>query len=183
MNPLQSLLASVNHAFSGARTALDPAERPGGSWFLDVRLDDYVLSVEWKPYCGLGVTAGPEPGYGAGPDEVFPDLASAEERVLELIRSRGMTGSTAAVTIETLRKARGMTQSDLARRLGKPQAAIAQVESRSDVRVSTLAEVVAAMGGRLTLRATFPDGTERELRIGGRSGAGRRSSRTRKSGR
>src|SRR5947209_6424840 len=99
MNPIQQLMASVTREFPGARTTLDLAEHPGGSWFLDVQLDDYGLSVEWRPYCGFGVTAGPEPGYGGGPDEVFSNMGPAEERVLELLRSRGTTGTPGAVTI------------------------------------------------------------------------------------
>lgn len=170
MNPIQQLMASVSRQFPEARASLDPAEGRGGSWFLDVQLDEYALSVEWRPYCGFGVTAGSEPGYGEGPDEVFSDTRSAEERVIELLRSRGATGEPGAVSIETLRKARGMTQSELARRIGKEQAAIARLERRSDVRVSTLREVVEAMGGRLSFRASFPDGTERELLIAGKPG-------------
>jgi len=64
----------------------------------------------------------------------------------------------AAFELNELRKARRLTQEELARRLGTRQANVSKLERRSDVRVSTLREVVEAMGGELRITAHFADG-------------------------
>lgn len=56
-----------------------------------------------------------------------------------------------------LRKARGLTQEEMADLLDVRQVSVSKLEARSDVRVSTLRSVVQAMGGDLEIRARFPD--------------------------
>ena len=63
----------------------------------------------------------------------------------------------AAIELNELRKARNLTQEDLARRLGTRQANVSKLERRTDVRVSTLRELVEAMGGELRITAHFSD--------------------------
>lgn len=63
----------------------------------------------------------------------------------------------ATIELNELRKARGLTQEELARRLGTRQANVSKLERRADVRVSTLRDVVEAMGGELRITAHFPD--------------------------
>lgn len=65
-----------------------------------------------------------------------------------------------------LRKALHVSQEELARLLGKSQAAIAQMEQRTDMKVSTLREAVEAMGGKLELVAHFPAGDVRITHLG-----------------
>lgn len=60
-------------------------------------------------------------------------------------------------TLKDLRKARELTQTQLAKSLGIRQATIAQLEKRSDLMLSTLRSYVEAMGGRLRLTVEFPD--------------------------
>jgi transcriptional regulator with XRE-family HTH domain len=60
-------------------------------------------------------------------------------------------------TLKELRKARELTQVQLAASLGIRQATIAQLEKRSDLMISTLRSYVEAMGGRLRLTVEFPD--------------------------
>lgn len=57
-----------------------------------------------------------------------------------------------------LRSALGVSQDELAQLLKRKQAAISRLERRSDMHVSTLREFVKALGGRLELIASFPDG-------------------------
>jgi transcriptional regulator with XRE-family HTH domain len=57
-----------------------------------------------------------------------------------------------------IRKAREMTQVRLAELLQVNQGAISKLEKRSDMYLSTLRSYIEAMGGRLDLRAFFPDG-------------------------
>jgi transcriptional regulator with XRE-family HTH domain len=56
-----------------------------------------------------------------------------------------------------LRTDRGITQVDLAARLGMNQAALSRLESRGDLSVSLLRSYVEALGGKLQLTAVFPD--------------------------
>jgi ribosome-binding protein aMBF1 (putative translation factor) len=65
-----------------------------------------------------------------------------------------------------LRKALRVSQEELAHALGKSQAAIAQMEQRVDMKVSTLRETIEAMGGRLELVAHFPTGDVKITRLG-----------------
>jgi hypothetical protein len=50
--------------------------------------------------------------------------------------------------------------------MGKSQAAVAQMEQRTDMKVSTLREAIAAMGGELELVARFPSGDIKITRLG-----------------
>ena len=63
------------------------------------------------------------------------------------------------LTLQELRKAKALTQVQLAATLGIRQATIAQMEKRSDLMLSTLRSYVEAMGGRLNLIVEFPDHT------------------------
>jgi transcriptional regulator with XRE-family HTH domain len=67
--------------------------------------------------------------------------------------------------LRPLRAALDRTQQDLADRLGISQASVAKVEQRADMLLSTLTHYVEALGGRLSLVASFP-GRE-EVRISG----------------
>jgi transcriptional regulator with XRE-family HTH domain len=70
--------------------------------------------------------------------------------------------SPAAMPLDQLRKAQEMTQLQLAETLGVSQGEVSKIEHRSDICLSTLAEYIEAMGGRLETRAVFKD---REVRI------------------
>ncbi len=64
-----------------------------------------------------------------------------------------------AATLEQLRLALGVSQEALARLLDVQQPAISKLERRNDMRLSTLREVIEALGGELKLAAKFPDRT------------------------
>lgn len=63
------------------------------------------------------------------------------------------------LTLQELRKAKKLTQVQLAETLNIRQATIAQMEKRSDLMLSTLRSYVEAMGGKLSLMVEFPDRT------------------------
>src|SRR4051812_2860939 len=65
------------------------------------------------------------------------------------------------MALDELRAARALTQENLAQVLNVNQAAISKLERRTDMYVTTLARFIEAMGGRLEIRAVFPDGTVR----------------------
>lgn len=60
-------------------------------------------------------------------------------------------------TLRDLRKARDMTQAQLAKTLGIGQDHISRLEQRSDMLLSTLVSYVQAMGGNLRFLVEFPD--------------------------
>ena len=73
----------------------------------------------------------------------------------------------AAMELDELRRCRNLTQEQLAERLGIRQSNVSKLERRADMHVSTLRDVVEAMGGELRLTARFCDG-EFELDFIGR---------------
>ncbi len=70
--------------------------------------------------------------------------------------------SLASMPLDEIRKARQMTQAKLAEELGVNQGEVSKIEHRTDIYLSTLAGYVEALGGKLEIRAVFPD---REMRI------------------
>lgn len=63
------------------------------------------------------------------------------------------------LNLATLRKALGVSQTDLAEALGRSQGAISQLENRDDVTLSLLKKYIEGMGGTLKVSAEFPDAT------------------------
>lgn len=61
------------------------------------------------------------------------------------------------MTLGEIRKGRKISQAKMAEALGIGQMQISRLERRKDPRLSTMQRTVAAMGGHLTLIATFPD--------------------------
>jgi DNA-binding XRE family transcriptional regulator len=64
----------------------------------------------------------------------------------------------AALPLNELRQARGLSQKMLADVLHVQQPAIAKMEKRTDMYLSTLRSHIEAMGGQLEVLARFPDG-------------------------
>jgi len=60
-------------------------------------------------------------------------------------------------TLGEVRRARALTQAELARKLGLAQASVSKVEGQADLYLSTLRRYIEAMGGYLELRAVFPE--------------------------
>jgi ribosome-binding protein aMBF1 (putative translation factor) len=64
----------------------------------------------------------------------------------------------AEMPLNELRQARGLSQKMLAEVLHVQQPAIAKIEKRADMYISTLRSHIEAMGGQLEVVARFPDG-------------------------
>ena len=82
--------------------------------------------------------------------------------------------------LDDLRRARNLTQERLAKALRVNQAAVSKIERRTDMYLSTLENVIRAMGGLLEIRAIFPDAVVRINQfpsIGKSAGAKRNSKR------
>ena len=62
------------------------------------------------------------------------------------------------MALHEVRQAIGISQEALADKLDVLQPAIAKMERRSDIRISSLRKLIEAMGGSLEIRAHFPQG-------------------------
>lgn len=67
----------------------------------------------------------------------------------------------ADMPLQELRRARQMSQTQLAEHLEIAQSEISKIEHRTDLYLSTLRSYIEAMGGELELIARFPDGAVR----------------------
>ena len=59
-----------------------------------------------------------------------------------------------------IRRARQLTQTNLAEVLNVPQGAVSKLEHRTDMYISTLRSYIEAMGGKLEIKAVFPNAEE-----------------------
>ena len=75
----------------------------------------------------------------------------------------------ALLHLADLRRSRGLTQAELASTLGVSQPNVSKIErgaeGSGEVLLSTLAEYVEALGGRLEVRATFPEHPEADIAV------------------
>ena len=87
-------------------------------------------------------------------DKLTKDI-SAERRALIEARKIELREE---MELSDLRRAIGVSQEDLAKKLDVGQPAVAKMERRSDLRVQSLRRLIEGMGGSLEIRAHFPQG-------------------------
>ena len=167
MNQIQRLRDDLLNRFPELAAETDEPADHRGSWFLDVRRKGEAspIVVEWRPDRGFGVSTVGADDYGTGPDQIYPNAKAAFDRVVRLVLSGGRTEPPRAVRLAELRQSLGMSQEELAERAGVGQANISRIEGRDDLKISTLARIVEAMGASLSIRPRFPDGVEREIEV------------------
>lgn len=166
MNQIERLRDDLKRRFPDLSMEIDaPLDEERGSWHLDIwREGARMINVEWRPDRGFGVSTPDEHDYGVGVDEVYPNVKATYDRVVRLVLSGSNTEPPLAVRLAELRQLRGLSQGDLATRVGVRQANVSRIEGRGDdIKVGTLARLVVAMGASLEIVARFPDGTVREL--------------------
>ena len=98
-------------------------------------------------------------------DELTKDFTAPRRRRVDKIK----TELRAELRLRELRQARELTQQQVAERLNVKQPAIAKLEQRTDVYLSSLRSYIEAVGGKLQIVAVFPDS---EFEITTFSGAG-----------
>jgi hypothetical protein len=79
-------------------------------------------------------------------------------------------------TLAELRRARKLTQEQLAATMQVSQAQVSRVENQADLYLSTLRTYIEALGGELQIRVAFPGGEWTDVAIGDITGAGHSSS-------
>ncbi len=86
--------------------------------------------------------------------ELTRDIAPERRRRIDEMKRELL----AEMPLHELRRARALTQKDLAETLHVTQPAVAKLEQRADVYVSSLRSYIEAVGGRLRIVAEFPEG-------------------------
>lgn len=71
----------------------------------------------------------------------------------------------ALLTLADLRRSHGLTQTELAQLLNVSQPNVSKIEHGEEVQLSTLGGYIAALGGRLEVRAIFEDHPEHDVTI------------------
>ena len=164
MNELRHLQHFLTRAFPTARITVDDPLVKGGVWLLDLFLPDYHLAIAWRKDKGFGIVSNDMHGYGEGADEVYDTLEDALPRIVELVAGRQTTAPPEAIKLREVREQRGLSQEEVARRLGSRQASISRTEARSDFLLSSLKKYAEALGAKLEVKMVFPD-NEVELKF------------------
>jgi hypothetical protein len=86
--------------------------------------------------------------------QIIAEFPSARKKI---IKARAKELIAEEMALRDIRKSRALTQEQVAKRLGGKQVYVSRLESRSDVKVSTLRDYVHALGGELQLMVTFPE--------------------------
>ncbi len=164
MNSIEKLKTRIEAASPGTLCTMDAPPATASSraqWFLDCRRGDQHVVVEWRPGQGFGLATTDDSGFNSV-DEIFPEAQDRQalDRVLDLLQGPRPG------TVRALRENRGVTQSELAMRLGISEPALSQLEERDDLELSTLRRLVAGLGGTLNVEVRFPDGAEARLDVG-----------------
>lgn len=84
-------------------------------------------------------------------DKMTPDRrARSDARVKQIHRE---------MLLAELRRHSGLTQEELAERLGISQPSLSKMESQEDMQIGTLQKIVGSLGGSLELVVHLPSGT------------------------
>ena len=75
----------------------------------------------------------------------------------------------AEMFLSEIRRMQGMSQEEVAKILGVKQPSLSKMEKQQDMKVSTLNNIVTALGGKLVVTASFPKGEIRLLQFEGES--------------
>jgi transcriptional regulator with XRE-family HTH domain len=84
-------------------------------------------------------------------DQYIKKLPAHERAAIEA----GAHRKIAALRLRQAREAAGLTQEEVAERLGVTQATLSRMEHRPDVKISNIRRYIEAIGGRLQVRAVF----------------------------
>lgn len=157
--PMALLRSALDMAVPDATLRQRAPKLTDGVWWLDARLGESFVTVEWHPQHGFGITkSGLDDLYNERADEVFADVDAATSRVVALLRSaERVTTPPLQVLLRELRAQRGMTQQAVADRLGVQQAAVSRMERRDGLTLRSLHRYVEALGAELEVNVRFPD--------------------------
>jgi DNA-binding XRE family transcriptional regulator len=107
-------------------------------------------------------------------------IASLPREEQEAIAKRAAELKAEVRSLAELRKAKQITQEQLAKKLHVSQESVSRLEKRSDILLSTLGDVVRQLGGELIVMAQFPNAAPVRVRLGDEETSGKTFVRRRK---
>lgn len=152
---VRQFLEALETMHPGLSVSVESGGDEAGDWWMDVGHRNGSFVVHWQPKAGFGLhSSGEEAVYGELPAEHYDDTAMLLRRVEQLVED----GEVGALGLRDLRELKGLSQAELAGRLGIQQAAVSKVERRQDLHLDTLSAIVRALGGTLEMKIKFPGG-------------------------
>ena len=90
-------------------------------------------------------------------EDVMAELPPERREAIEARGQELLAKIDRRVTLAEMRKSKKISQTKLAEALGVKQMQVSRLEKRKDPRLSTLRRSIEALGGQLTMIATFPN--------------------------
>lgn len=151
---IKNLIQLVTESFPRSHVKVDEPELAGGNYWVDVSMGKKHHTLEYRPGKGFGLFH-EAAGYGEGPAEIYRTPERAAQRLAQLMGA----GNSKAIRLglKDIRELYGHSQVTLAKKAGVKQPAISRFEKRGEVKLSTLAATIKALGGKLEVRAHFSD--------------------------
>ena len=151
---IENLKRLLAESLPQSQIKVDEPERVGGNYWVDVSLGKKHRTLECRPGKGFGLFH-EDAGHGEGPAEIYRTPELAVRRLVQLMTPGN--GKGVLLNLRDLRELYGHSQDTLAKKVGIKQSAISRFEKRDEVKFSTLAATIKALGGKLEVRAHFAD--------------------------
>jgi len=151
---IESLKRLLIERLPQIRVKVEEPEHAGGYFWVDVSMGHRRHTLEYRPEKGFGLFH-EDAGYGEGPAEIYRTPERAAQRLAQLMVTTN--GKAIRMGLKDLRELYGQSQVTLAKKAGVKQPAISRFEKRGEVKLSTLAATIKALGGKLEVRAHFSD--------------------------
>jgi len=160
MNSIETLRDGLKDRFPGGRFTITAPVRAEDVWTLDIADNNKFYTVEWTPPDRFGVSSSSDDSaFGGGPDEVFSNVDDTFAHLVRFLTTTQRPSPPLPALLARVREERGVSQAELARRLGLAQATVSGYERRRDIQLSTLQKVVGALGGAVQISVVFDDAT------------------------
>lgn len=151
---IEHLKHLLSKSLPSMHVQVEEPEHTGGSHWVDVIFGKKRHTLQYRPGKGFGLFH-EDAEYGEGPAEIYRTPERAAQRLLQLVADGNSNAG--CMGLKDIRELYGQSQVTLAKKAGVKQPAISRVEKRGELKLSTLAATIKALGGKLEVRAHFKD--------------------------
>ena len=146
----------LRHVNPDVHLNFDPPADSKGTWWLDLKCNNKIVTLEYVPKKGFSLYHPSKDGYGMKPSEFLKTPELAARRVAIFFKS---SSSQPGLKLGELRKLMKQTQAELGAKSGVGQAAISKAEKTGVHRTATIRKTINALGGEIEILARFPNAT------------------------